>query len=118
MLCGDTRLKSRALVGCPVSLRQAVELLLFDQPRHSSPVQRLRMQRGSHGQWTAQGPASDWVGLYYQYELVVYHPQTQHVERSVATDPYSRGFVPFPLAPPSSAPPPGSARFGVEGLEV
>lgn len=77
-------------VGCVV---QAVELLLFDQPHHSPPVHRLPMQRGSQGQWVAQGLASEWVGLYYQYELAVYHPQTKRVERSVATDPYSRGLV-------------------------
>ena len=41
------------------------------------------------GVWSLSGPAT-WLGMYYQYEVVVFSPQTMQVERSVATDPYSR----------------------------
>ncbi|CAI5474022.1 unnamed protein product [Closterium sp. Yama58-4] len=69
---------------------QEVTLLLFDQPHASPPVSRQRMERGSEGQWSAQGPMA-WQGMYYQYEIRVFHPATNRIETCVTTDPYSRG---------------------------
>ncbi|CAI5532371.1 unnamed protein product, partial [Closterium sp. Naga37s-1] len=69
---------------------QEVTLLLFDQPHASPPVSRQRMERGSEGQWSAQGPMA-WQGMYYQYEIRVFHPSTNRIETCVTTDPYSRG---------------------------
>ncbi|GJP74183.1 hypothetical protein CLOP_g4809 [Closterium sp. NIES-67] len=69
---------------------QEVTLLLFDQPHASPPVERVPMERGSEGQWSAQGPMA-WRGMYYQYEIRVFHPSTNRMETCVATDPYSRG---------------------------
>jgi len=40
------------------------------------------------GVWSYAGPAG-WYGLYYRYELTVYHPVTKKVETLLVTDPYA-----------------------------
>ena len=42
------------------------------------------------GVWSLTGEVG-WKGKYYLYEIKVFHPATGMVERSLATDPYSRG---------------------------
>ncbi len=44
------------------------------------------------GVWTWGGDAG-WYGKLYRYELVVYHPATDHVETLFSTDPYAVGLA-------------------------
>ena len=50
------------------------------------------MTAGEHGEWAAAGPPW-WQGLFYLFELTVFHPATGALETCLATDPYSRGCV-------------------------
>lgn len=45
-----------------------------------------------NGVWMVQGP-NTWKGKYYLYEVTVFHPLTQQIEKTLASDPYSRGLV-------------------------
>ncbi|HSB21204.1 MAG TPA: pullulanase-type alpha-1,6-glucosidase [Anaeromyxobacteraceae bacterium] len=45
------------------------------------------------GVWTYTGPAA-WYGMYYRYELTVYHPTTGKVEDVTVTDPYAANLSP------------------------
>jgi hypothetical protein len=48
----------------------------------------------SNGVWSVTGPR-EWENRYYLYEVTVYHPATLQVEKSLAVDPYARGYVHF-----------------------
>ncbi|BFI23877.1 pullulanase [Marchantia polymorpha subsp. ruderalis] len=68
---------------------QSVRLILFHSPAGGEHFEVLQMNE-SDGVWSVQGPA-EWKGKYYLYEVTVFHPTTQKVEKSLACDPYSRG---------------------------
>jgi pullulanase len=65
---------------------QSVRLHLFEGTTgEASEVLDLQEERGV---WQVRGGA-DWKGRYYLYEVTVYVPSTQRVERNLVTDPYS-----------------------------
>ena len=51
-------------------------------------IAAVDMTVDASGVWSASGPSS-WYLDYYRYELVVFHPATQHIERPTVTDPYA-----------------------------
>lgn len=65
---------------------QSVRLIRFDSAL--TEVESLPMTASSSGTFSITGP-QDWYGLYYQYELRVYHPITGRIETLRTTDPYS-----------------------------
>ncbi|PYE55681.1 pullulanase-type alpha-1,6-glucosidase [Deinococcus yavapaiensis] len=65
---------------------QSVKLHLFDAA--TGGTARVTDMRRDGGTWTITG-ANDWKGKYYLYEVNVYSPYTQKVERNLVTDPYS-----------------------------
>lgn len=72
---------------------QKVELLLFndDLPHGLTPAQtpQLTMIEDSNtGVWSVAGDIS-LNGTYYQYQVTVYHPESQKIETLTTTDPYS-----------------------------
>jgi len=66
----------------------SVTLYRYDAPTGTPIAEEVPMKEEG-GVWRVEGPAS-WQGSYYQYEVIVYSPATNRVERSVATDPYAR----------------------------
>lgn len=68
---------------------QRVRLHLFDDsnPDTKSQVINMDYDRES-GVWSVTGEP-DWTGKYYLYEVRVYAPTTQEIERNLVTDPYS-----------------------------
>jgi pullulanase len=64
-------------------------MFLYSTPTGGEPEETLQLNE-SNGVWSTGGPSS-WMGKYYLYEVTVYHPVTQLIEVSLATDPYSRG---------------------------
>ncbi len=48
----------------------------------------VAMTRGERGVWRVEGEP-DWYGTYAQYEIEVYHPDTNRVETVRTTDPYA-----------------------------
>lgn len=65
---------------------ESVRLVRFDG--NLAEVESLPMTASSSGTFTITGP-EDWYGLYYQYELRVYHPISGRIETLRTTDPYS-----------------------------
>ena len=70
---------------------QKLRLLLFAGPRTPEPSQAIDMKQDG-STWTATG-APSWRGQYYLYEVTVYTPSTQRIEKVTATDPYSRALA-------------------------
>ncbi|REL27983.1 pullulanase-type alpha-1,6-glucosidase [Thalassotalea euphylliae] len=68
---------------------QSVSLLLYKQDKSPAQTAKMAMSLDKHtGTWQANLPASS-AGLFYQYQISVYHPATGIVEQIVTTDPYS-----------------------------
>jgi len=67
---------------------QSVKLHLFDDA--GSPELSVKDLTEKNGVWSVVGDSS-WKGKYYYYELQVYAPTTQKLERNLVTDPYSLG---------------------------
>ena len=71
---------------------QSVRLQLFDRrppAPDAAPSQVLDLQRDdTTGAWSITGSPS-WRDRYYRYEVTVWQPATQRVEKAVVTDPYS-----------------------------
>jgi pullulanase len=65
---------------------QSVRLHLFEGTAGEA-LEILDLEEGG-GVWQIRGGA-DWKGRYYLYEVSVYVPSTQRVERNLVTDPYS-----------------------------
>ena len=68
---------------------QSVSVKLFNQDKtpYTTPSTAMVFNENS-GTWTAELP-KDTEGLFYQYDITVYHPATGQVENIVTTDPYS-----------------------------
>ena len=81
---------------------QFVHLLLFSSPTAGEMEERLPMEE-DNGVWCATGPAS-WLGKYYLYEVVVFHPSTGRVETGLGVDPYSRRLFARPSLAPQNCP--------------
>lgn len=66
-----------------------VELLLFNDDLTPAKTPRLTMVEDTiTGVWSVTGDSS-LNGLYYQYQVTVYHPESRQVETLATTDPYS-----------------------------
>ncbi|MEH0689044.1 pullulanase-type alpha-1,6-glucosidase [Vibrio cholerae] len=64
-----------------------VELVIYDTDK--TELERVTLSENTTtGIWSSQA-LSDKVGLYYQYQVTVYHPTTGVVETRLVTDPYS-----------------------------
>ncbi|KAL2651111.1 hypothetical protein R1flu_019239 [Riccia fluitans] len=68
---------------------QNVRLMLYHSPAGGEPFEVVQMKE-NRGVWSLEGPA-EWKGKYYLYEITVFHPSTQRIERSLSCDPYSKG---------------------------
>ena len=68
---------------------QSVILLLFNKDKSPAQTAKVAMSLDKHtGTWHANLPTNS-AGLFYQYQISVYHPATGKVEQIVTTDPYS-----------------------------
>ncbi len=68
---------------------QSVSLLLYaDADPGTLPTAYPMAYDPATGVWSVTG-TPDWVGQYYQYEVVVYAPTTRAIETNRVTDPYS-----------------------------
>jgi pullulanase-type alpha-1,6-glucosidase len=67
---------------------QGVKLHVFDASKTELAGSPVVMTEGAQGLWIATGPAG-WYGMYYRYELQVYHPVSSRVETVTVTDPYA-----------------------------
>ena len=67
---------------------QSVKLHLFDTA--GGPETLVKDLLEKNGVWSLAGDSS-WKGKYYFYEISVYAPSTQKLERNLVTDPYSLG---------------------------
>lgn len=65
---------------------KSVKLHLFETT-HAQP-QILDMQYQHHGMWQIHGESS-WRNKFYLYEVEVFVPQTNRIEKNLVTDPYS-----------------------------
>ncbi|XP_052200202.1 pullulanase 1, chloroplastic isoform X2 [Diospyros lotus] len=68
---------------------QAVRACIYKDSLGGNPIEIVPLQE-FNGVWSAIGPRS-WEGLYYVYEVSVYHPSTLQIEKCIANDPYARG---------------------------
>lgn len=68
---------------------QHVKVLLYSSPSGGDPEDIVELYE-MNGTWTVHGQM-DWLGKFYLFEVTVFHPLTQKIEKSIATDPYSRG---------------------------
>ena len=75
--------KSRFALWAPTAQKVAVKL--YDQQK--GPLKTLQMQQDSHGIWRTSSNYGQ--GIWYRYELTLYHPRTQKIETLEVTDPYS-----------------------------
>jgi pullulanase-type alpha-1,6-glucosidase len=67
---------------------RSVSLHRFDAPRGGEADVSAMTRDDATGAWSVTGTA-DWLGDYYLYEVEVYAPTTQRIERNLVTDPYS-----------------------------
>ncbi len=68
---------------------QQVNILLFNDELIPMTTPSIAMVENTHtGVWSIVGDSS-LDGVYYQYQVTVYHPQTQKVTKLITTDPYS-----------------------------
>lgn len=68
---------------------QQVNVLLFDD--NMQPINRaslVMVEDENTGIWSVMGDSS-LNGVYYQYQVTVYHPESKQVETLITTDPYS-----------------------------
>lgn len=65
---------------------QAVRIHVHDAAKAEVAV--VDMTPGALGLWSHDGPAG-WNGLFYRYELDVYHPVTSRIENVITTDPWA-----------------------------
>ncbi|XOV77692.1 MAG: pullulanase-type alpha-1,6-glucosidase [Aestuariibacter sp.] len=65
---------------------QNVSVLLFDKDKNQTA--KLAMQEDEHGIWRAKSEQAS-QGVFYRYEMTLYHPRTQAIETYQVTDPYS-----------------------------
>lgn len=68
---------------------QSVKLHLFEAPS-GGQARVLDMTRSAQGVWSVAGDPS-WKNRSYLYEVTVYSPFSQKVEKNFVTDPYSLG---------------------------
>lgn len=66
-------------------------MCFFEDPSSGDLLQRVKLEE-LNGVWSAVGSRS-WEGLYYLYEVMVYHPTTLQIETCTAVDPYARGYA-------------------------
>ncbi|BBM87964.1 pullulanase-type alpha-1,6-glucosidase [Candidatus Uabimicrobium amorphum] len=66
---------------------KSVKLHLFDTVKNTKP-QILHMQYQHHGMWQIHGE-KNWKNKFYLYEVEVFVPKTNRVEKNLVTDPYS-----------------------------
>jgi pullulanase-type alpha-1,6-glucosidase len=67
---------------------QSVKLHVYDAGKTEVSGSPFTMTAGASGVWSYAGPAP-WYGLYYRYELAVYHLTTSKIEQVTVTDPYA-----------------------------
>ncbi|MBI5067729.1 MAG: pullulanase-type alpha-1,6-glucosidase [Deltaproteobacteria bacterium] len=67
---------------------QAALLHVFGADKLEVAGSPVALSAGASGLWSHTGPAT-WSGLYYRYELTVYHPLTARIETVQVTDPYA-----------------------------
>ena len=65
---------------------QAVRLHVADGSK--AEITAVDMTADSKGVWSATGPAT-WYRGYYRFEITVFHPATQRIEKVTVTDPYA-----------------------------
>ncbi|XP_042406884.1 pullulanase 1, chloroplastic [Zingiber officinale] len=68
---------------------QEVNVCFYEDPLGGDLLQRIKLEE-TNGVWSAVGPSS-WEGLYYVYEVSVYHPSILQVQICTVVDPYARG---------------------------
>ncbi|KAH9562037.1 hypothetical protein CY35_05G052200 [Sphagnum magellanicum] len=72
---------------------QNVRVLLYSLPMGGSDKAEDVVQlHEENGVWMVRGP-NTWKGKYYLYEVTVFHPLTQQIEKTLASDPYSRSLA-------------------------
>jgi len=65
---------------------QAMKLHVADT--NKTEIAAVDMAQDATGVWSATGTTA-WYGLYYRFEVTVYHPATGHIEDLTVTDPYA-----------------------------
>lgn len=75
--------KSRFLLWAPTAI--SVSVKLYDEVKE--PLASIAMTEDESGVWQANSEFGQ--GTYYRYEVEVYHPRTQNIEKLEVTDPYS-----------------------------
>ncbi|WOL05804.1 pullulanase 1, chloroplastic isoform X2 [Canna indica] len=68
---------------------QEVNVCFYEDPLGGDLLQRVKLDE-VNGVWSAIGSRS-WEGLYYVYEVSVYHPSILRIETCTVVDPYARG---------------------------
>nr|XP_015876702.2 pullulanase 1, chloroplastic [Ziziphus jujuba var. spinosa] len=68
---------------------QEVQVCIYRDGSADNPQEIIRLEE-YNGVWSTKGPKG-WEGCYYVYEVSVYHPSTQKIEKCYANDPYARG---------------------------
>ncbi|WP_206483325.1 pullulanase-type alpha-1,6-glucosidase [Thalassotalea sp. G2M2-11] len=68
---------------------RSVKVLLFEQDKQPlTPASIVMEEDEATGVWSATS-SNDLTGMYYQYEVEIYHSSSEQVETIITTDPYS-----------------------------
>lgn len=73
------------------AFKQVVHACIYKDPSGGDPLEIVALKE-LNGVWSVRGPKV-WEGCYYEYEVSVYHPSTQRIEKCTVNDPYARGYV-------------------------
>ena len=65
---------------------QELSLKLYDSDKN--PVEEITTEPSENGVWTFEGPV-DWDGMFYRFNVTVFHHETGNIEQYEVTDPYS-----------------------------
>ncbi|WP_026553499.1 pullulanase-type alpha-1,6-glucosidase [Arthrobacter sp. H20] len=89
---------------------RSVSVQVFSEGSDGEPVAVRMLREGKDGTWSVRGER-DWKGMYYQFDVEVFVPESGAVEHNLVTDPYSVGLstnsersLLVDLADPSLAP--------------